>query len=97
MLTRIVRMTFKETSVADFLEMFYNKKDKIGNFPGCKHLVLLKDADIPNTFMTYSIWENEAALERYRKSALFKETWATTKKWFAEKPIAFSAEEVHFD
>ncbi len=93
MLIRIVRMTFKEEDVQDFLTMFNETKSKIRNFKGCQHLTLLRDAKQPNIFMTYSIWKNEEALEDYRNSELFKTTWKRTKQWFAAKPVAYSAYE----
>ena len=91
MLIRIVRMTFKTSEVDTFLAMFDGTKQKIRNFKGCQHLTLLRDAHHGNIFMTYSIWENEAALEQYRHSDLFKSTWKKTKQWFADKPLAYSA------
>ena len=43
MLIRIVRMTFKEENVGEFLENFEANKEKIRNFPGCNHLELWQD------------------------------------------------------
>jgi heme-degrading monooxygenase HmoA len=86
-------MTFNESDVEAFLTMFKDTKGKISNFKGCQHLVLLRDADQPYVFMTYSIWENKEALEAYRHSTLFKTTWQKTKKWFSARPVAFSAYE----
>ena len=84
-------MTFNENNIDDFLTMFKETKSKIRQFKGCQHLVLLRDADQSNVFMTYSIWEGTEALEGYRHSVLFKTTWRKTKKWFSAKPTAFSA------
>jgi len=39
---------------------------------------------------TYSIWENEEALEVYRQSELFQNVWSQTKVLFQGKPQAFS-------
>ena len=50
------------------------------------------DKSEPNIFFTYSFWKNEAALEAYRNSELFKNTWAKTKVLFNEKPQAWSVE-----
>ena len=94
MLIRIVRMTFQENRVADFLEIFNNSKQKIRHFEGCQHLELLQDTHQSNVLMTYSYWESEAHLNIYRESALFKTTWAATKALFADKPVAFSSERV---
>jgi heme-degrading monooxygenase HmoA len=91
MLIRIVRMTFHAEKTSDFLAIFEASKDKIRHFKGCQHLELLRDAEKPYVFMTYSYWESEEALENYRNSALFKNTWAATKVLFSDKPLAFSS------
>lgn len=94
MLVRIVRMTFQEDKIADFLAIFEASKDKIRNVEGCSHLVLLRDYSLHNVLLTYSYWESEVHLNNYRNSALFKTTWANTKVLFAEKPFAFSSEKL---
>lgn len=90
MLIRIVRMTFKEENVEEFLKIFNDSKGKIRNFKGCTHLELLKDFQQENIYVTYSIWEDEKYLNEYRNSELFKKIWGNTKKLFLEKTIAFS-------
>jgi quinol monooxygenase YgiN len=90
MIIRIVRMTFKETSIDAFLKIFDASKDKIRNRPGCRHLELLEDHSSENIFSTYSIWESEDDLNDYRNSDLFGAVWPDTKLLFAEKPIAHS-------
>ena len=94
MLTRIVRMTFREEAVGDFLENFQRHKEKIRNFPGCRHLELWQDENFKNIFMTYSFWDSEEALEQYRDSELFKSVWSYTKTLFSDKPIAFSVKKI---
>lgn len=94
MLIRIVRMTFREDAVDAFLENFEANKEKIRNFPGCRHLELWQDENHKNIFMTYSHWRNEDALNQYRDSELFKSVWSFTKTLFAEKPVAFSSKKI---
>ena len=94
MLIRIVRMTFKEDGVADFLTNFNLNKKAIRNTPGCKHLELWQDENDKNIFHTYSHWENEEALNQYRDSELFKSVWSFTKPLFAAKPMAFSSKKI---
>ena len=91
-LKRIVRMNFKPEKNKDFLTIFNANKMQIRTFPGCLHLELWNDKSEPNIFFTYSFWKNEAALEAYRNSELFKNTWAKTKVLFNEKPQAWSVE-----
>ena len=87
-------MTFRKEAVAAFLENFDANKEKIRNFPGCSLLELWQDENHKNIFLTYSIWENETALNQYRDSELFKSVWSFTKTLFAEKPIAFSSKKI---
>ncbi|MEA5402030.1 antibiotic biosynthesis monooxygenase family protein [Arcicella sp. DC2W] len=94
MLIRIVRMTFHEEKVENFLAIFNASKHKIRHFEGCQHLELLQDKNFPNIFSTYSYWESENHLNNYRDSELFKNVWTSTKVLFVEKPIAFSSERV---
>ncbi len=94
MLIRIVRMTFQEDKLDEFMTIFNESKAKIRAFPGCQHLELLRDINRPSVRMTYSLWESEEALEQYRVSELFVTTWAATKVLFADKPVAFSAEKL---
>lgn len=94
MLIRIVRMSFQERRTADFLAIFEASKQKIRTFPGCLHLELLRDLDHPAVFVTYSHWESPEALENYRRSELFKTTWAATKVLFAGRATAFSVEKL---
>ena len=50
MITRIVKLTFKQEHVDDFLKVFNNSKEKIRSFEGCNHLELLQDINSVNVF-----------------------------------------------
>lgn len=90
MLVRIVKLTFKEDKITDFLNNFNEIKYQIRNFEGNEFLELYQDKQDVCVFFTYSYWKDELALEKYRKSALFNEVWTYTKTLFAEKPEAWS-------
>jgi (4S)-4-hydroxy-5-phosphonooxypentane-2,3-dione isomerase len=90
MLKRIVKLTFREEAIPEFLAIFEESKSKIRAFEGCRHLELLRNVNQPNELFTLSFWENEAALDRYRQSEFFKITWEKTKVLFAGKPEAWS-------
>ena len=94
MITRIVKMSFHPHTIDSFLQLFAERKATIRAFAGCAHLELLKDVSDPLQYFTYSVWLDEAALNNYRQSEFFVETWATTKKLFAGKPEAWSVREV---
>jgi heme-degrading monooxygenase HmoA len=94
MIVRMVRMTFKEELIPDFMKVFDESKQLIRSFPGCLYLELLKNADQPHVIYTYSHWEQAADLENYRNSDLFNTTWARTKILFADKPSAWSMEQL---
>ncbi|MEO9482230.1 MAG: antibiotic biosynthesis monooxygenase family protein [Ekhidna sp.] len=90
MLIRIVRMDFSPEKVSDFLSLFETVKDKISTFPGCHHLELCKDAKLDHVYYTFSKWESEEDLEKYRHSDFFDDTWTKTKALFGGKPMAYS-------
>lgn len=94
MVKRIVKLTFHPQLVPEFLALFEDTKDRIRHFPGCLHLELLQESSRHDVFFTFSIWQDEAALNAYRASDLFEDTWARTKALFRDKPEAWSLEVV---
>lgn len=94
MIIRIVRLTFRSEETNNFEALFDRTCNQIRNFEGCRHLQLLRDKDNPNIYCTYSHWDNEQCLENYRNSAFFKDTWTQTKALFADKPLAFSVDQL---
>lgn len=90
MIKRIVKLSFAPDKVGDFLVIFAESENKIRQFYGCHHLELWRAKTPDHIFFTYSYWENENALEAYRHSDLFKNTWAKTKLLFNDKPEAWS-------
>lgn len=95
MLIRIVKMVFEPKNIDAFRAVFEEKKKYIANFEGCHHLQMFQDIHQPNIFFTYSYWIDENALNNYRHSELFKETWSKTKPLFAAPAEAWSVQE-HF-
>ncbi len=94
MIIRIVRMTFQENKVKDFLVLFKEYKEAIRNQPGCTYLELWKDIHQLNSYSTFSHWESEEDLNNYRHSETFGKVWPATKALFSEKPIAYSHKQV---
>jgi len=94
MFVRIVKMSFNENDIEEFLENFNKKKEHIRNFEGCRFLELYRDKTDTNIFFTYSYWNSEADLENYRHSDLFKAVWSKTKPLFNDKPQAWSVDKV---
>jgi quinol monooxygenase YgiN len=47
-----------------------------------------------NIFFTYRHWQAPENLEAYRNSPLFNEVWSQVKVWFADKPEAWSVQEM---
>lgn len=94
MIKRIVKLTFHPEHIGRFMEIFDSSSPLIRAFPGCRHLELWRCAAPGNVFFTYSIWDGAAALEEYRYSELFRETWSQTKVLFAAPPEAWSLDMV---
>jgi heme-degrading monooxygenase HmoA len=94
MIIRIVKMTFKEVNIKDFIKMFEEKKTAIANADGCLHLELWNDQNDKRVFFTYSHWQDESFLNKYRDSDLFAVVWPMTKQWFAAKAEAWTVEQI---
>ncbi|WP_445716586.1 putative quinol monooxygenase [Flavobacterium sp.] len=92
MFIRIVKMRFREDKIEAFLNNFEEVKHHIRNFEGNRFLELYQDKNDQRIFFTYSYWENEEALENYRKSDLFDGVWSYTKTLFSDKPEAWSVD-----
>jgi len=94
MFVRIVKMSFEENKIEEFLVNFHENKEKIRNFNGCLLLELYQDKNHKNIFFTHSYWNLERDLENYRNSDLFKNVWSKTKKLFNKQPEAWSLDKV---
>ena len=91
MIVRIVKLTLFPHKTKDFLALFNRYKTDIAAFPGCLQLQGLQDIKNTNVFFTYSHWDNEESLNKYRNSELFNEVWPQAREWFEEKPEAWSS------
>ncbi|HYE57725.1 MAG TPA: antibiotic biosynthesis monooxygenase family protein [Rhodothermales bacterium] len=90
MLVRIVQMHFRPDAVDTFLDLFYRTAPQIRAFEGCRHLELWQDTSDPTRLTTYSHWQGADALDAYRRSDLFRTTWAETKALFQSPAEAAS-------
>lgn len=94
MLVRIVKMSFYKQNVEVFLKHFDANKKRIRGYNGCTFLELYRDKKDPSIFFTYSHWETEKDLERYRKSEVFNDVWSVVKPLFSIRPEAWSLEKL---
>ena len=90
MLIRLVKMQFNIAFIAEFKTTFNAVCPEIAAFKGCDGVQLLQDQTNPEVFFTISRWHDEAHLNAYRNSELFKTTWAVVKPNFKIKAEAWS-------
>ncbi len=90
MITRIVKLTINPIQSDEFGKIFKDNYNLIASFPGCISVEVLRDVKFNNVFFTYSKWESEDAIEKYRNSDLFKNIWSHAKKTFCAPPVAWS-------
>jgi quinol monooxygenase YgiN len=90
MITRVVKMTFREDEIQSFKQIFAESAALIQSFEGCGEVKLMRDVNNKNIFFTLSKWQTEEHLQIYRSSILFKTTWARVKPLFSEKAQAWS-------
>jgi len=91
MIKRIVIMEVQPGREIPFFEAFERVKSEIRAQPGCLGLEVLQGRRHDHvTLSTISLWVDENALEHYRSSELFKNTWSTVKPLFAHKAQAWT-------
>lgn len=95
MITRIVKLTFKEDKVDDFLKIYESSNELIKAMHGCLYLSLHNEKENKNIFFTISQWQDEVHLNNYRHSELFKITWQNTKALFKDKAEAWTINNIH--
>ena len=95
MITRIVKLSFKEEHIEEFQAIFEESKQKIISQKGCLKVEMLQDISAKNIFFTYSWWVSEEDLNNYRNSVLFAGVWAQTKILFNDKPMAWSTKNLN--
>jgi quinol monooxygenase YgiN len=83
-------MTFRTEAAAQFLDIFEQYHNQIRAAEGCCGLKLLRDANDPRIFFTYSLWQDESFLEIYRQSATFSDVWPQVKPLFAAPAEAWT-------
>lgn len=97
MITRIVKLTFKEEHIPKFKAIWQESRAKIAAFEGCHFVEMLQSKQPKNVCFTYSVWDHEDALNNYRHSELFQAVWAKTKVLFDDKPEAWSTDSRGFE
>jgi len=83
-------MTFRPGTEVDFQQVFRDSQPVIKTFKGCIDVNGFNDVANPLVYFTISQWESEEALNNYRNSEFFKQTWTKTKALFESKAEAWS-------
>jgi quinol monooxygenase YgiN len=91
MIKRIVMMDLLPAQEGIFLDIFDQVKEQIRQQEGCMGLeVLQSEQDGQLSIWTISLWESVEALDQYRTSELFKQTWSKVKPLFSGKARAWT-------
>lgn len=95
MITRIVQLKFNhDFSWNAFRKLYEERNPATRGVPGCVEVKIMKDVNAPNIYYTVSKWSSNEALENYRSSEYFAETWPMVKSTLAEKANAFTIEDL---
>lgn len=84
----------REEEAETFKSYFATVCDIIRSQEGCNSLQAWQDIHQPAVFFTYSIWNGEEDLNRYRDSAFFLKFWKTVKPWFAAKAEVWTFDKI---
>lgn len=90
MIVRLVALKIHPDKVEEFKQYFETIYDRIRAAQGCLSLRVVADLEGLGEFFTVSEWESPAALEAYKDSAFFQETWPRVKTFLRDRPWAQS-------
>jgi len=90
MIVRLVSLKIHPDKVEEFKQFFETIYDRIREAQGCLSLRVVADLEGLGEFFTVSEWESPAALEAYKDSAFFRETWPRVKTFLRDRPWAQS-------
>lgn len=90
MIRRLVKMTVPPERAGEFERLYAEVRERVLSAPGCRKLELYRDLRDSGIFFTWSLWDDEQAVETYRKSEIYRSVWPRLKALFASKAEAWS-------
>jgi len=93
-IVRLVRMRFRPEEVERFLALYERAYPVIVGQPGCRSVQLVREVNDPAAFATWSVWNDGASLDAYRRSPFFRSFWPEVKALFCAPAEAVSFEEI---
>jgi (4S)-4-hydroxy-5-phosphonooxypentane-2,3-dione isomerase len=90
MMIRLVKMTVPPGRAEEFERLYATVRERVLSAPGCRKLELYRDLRDSGIFFTWSLWDDEPALEAYRKSEIYRSVWPKLKAFFSSKAEAWS-------
>lgn len=85
-------MKIKEHCLADFQQLMLTLNNEIRCVDGCKHLEVLNDKADNLTIFSMAIWESEKAIDKYKKTDLYKTVWKQLNEYIAGEPHIWTVE-----
>jgi hypothetical protein len=97
MILRVVKMVVDQNKIDIFNNFMSNLSTEKEGMDGCVHHDFFSNKQFRNVFYSYTIWESEKYLNKYRKSMLFKEVTTTLRSLCLSEPAAWTVENVFLD
>ena len=92
---RIVKLILLEGEEENFLNIYRTRNPSLKNVKGCQSTCVLKSITSDQEFFTLSVWDSVQALEDYRNSEYFKETWSLVKQLLGGKTQVWNLDEIN--
>lgn len=87
MFSIFVTIDIKPEHVSEFTEAsFGDSQGSVRDEPGCYRFDIHQDAENPERFYLYEVYQDEAAFEAHLETAHFKQWISTVKEMFVGEP-----------
>lgn len=83
-------MHIKTKDIVKFRDTFTNYQSQIKDFKGCMQHDIFCDKEKEEIYYSYTIWDSEKNLNKYRKSTLLKEINTNIIQYCSKDPQAWT-------
>ncbi|OFX61669.1 MAG: hypothetical protein A2046_04560 [Bacteroidetes bacterium GWA2_30_7] len=93
MIVRIVKMQVNESNKVLFKQTLKDYQPLLKKQKGCMQIDMLNDKKIKDIYYSYTIWDNEENLKKYKNSDFYKELSSKVLPLCEKEPQAWTVDE----
>ena len=94
MITRIIKISIDKEKQESFTKFINPLHDKFMQIDGCTQFEVFREKEENRIYFIYTIWKNEAKLNKFRKSDFNKSFWNKLNELAESSPQVWTVENI---